>query len=226
MTLSSGPLPVRGSLRKTPATRFDQRPGEMDGEQHGDEGDAAAAGSAHSSTGISMTRPRTRSGAWAATRRLTFPPRETPPTTAWSMSRWSSRATTWSRVGVHPVERCPHGTLGQAVAGQVEQDHPVPPGGEVDGQAAVEVGVEQDPVQEDQDARALPVDLVVELEALGLEHADLVGDGLLPRAGTGRPHSGRPPRRVCRFSPPCRHGVHGTPRVAGSPAPAARPALW
>ena len=55
----------------------------------------AAAGSAHSSTGISMTMPCTRSGASAATSRLTLPPKDTPPTTAFPIPRWSSSASTW-----------------------------------------------------------------------------------------------------------------------------------
>ena len=49
-----------------------------------------------SSTGISMTMPRTRSGATAQTSSAMLAPSDVPATTAWSTSRWSSRPTTCS----------------------------------------------------------------------------------------------------------------------------------
>ncbi len=94
MTLSRGPLPVRGRARKALATQPTTGRAKWVARSIGTKV-MAAAGSAHSRTGISTTRPRTRSGAWAATRRLTLPPSETPPTTACSMPRWSRRAITW-----------------------------------------------------------------------------------------------------------------------------------
>ena len=39
MTLSSGPMPVRGSRRNSARRPADQRAGEVDGQQHGHEGD-------------------------------------------------------------------------------------------------------------------------------------------------------------------------------------------
>ena len=56
----------------------------------------AQASSALSSTGISTTIPRSRSGACAATSSVTLAPRVVPPTTASSSSRWSSSPTTCS----------------------------------------------------------------------------------------------------------------------------------
>ena len=95
ITLSTGPLPVRGSRRNSDAVRRTRGRAKCTASSIGMKV-MAAAGTAHSSTGISMTRPWTRSGAMAATSRLTFPPRDTPPITALSMPRWSSRATTCS----------------------------------------------------------------------------------------------------------------------------------
>ena len=54
------------------------------------------ATSALSSTGISITSPRMRSGARTAASSVTFAPSDVPPTTASSSSRWSSRATVCS----------------------------------------------------------------------------------------------------------------------------------
>ena len=87
------------------------------------------------------------------------------------------------RVGVHPVEGRSPRLLGQPVAGEVEQDDPVARLGEVLGKPAVEVGVEQDPVHEHQHSRSVPVDLVGEADAVGLEHADLVGGRGVADAG-------------------------------------------
>jgi hypothetical protein len=56
----------------------------------------ATASRALSRTGISMNRARPRSGVRAANSRETFAPSEVPPTTAWSLPRWSTRAATWS----------------------------------------------------------------------------------------------------------------------------------
>ena len=53
----------------------------------------AQASSALSSTGISMSIPRRRSGAIEAVHSVTLAPRDVPPTTACSISRWSSSAT-------------------------------------------------------------------------------------------------------------------------------------
>ena len=50
--------------------------------------------SAWSSTGISITMPRSRSGASEATSSVVFAPSEVPITAASSISRWSSSATT------------------------------------------------------------------------------------------------------------------------------------
>ncbi len=58
------------------------------------------ASTALSSTGISTSSPRTRSGARSATSSATFAPSEVPPTIAWGASRWSSRATTCSAKAV------------------------------------------------------------------------------------------------------------------------------
>ena len=115
-----------------------------------------------------------------------MPPSETPPTTAWSMPRWSRRAMTWSGVGVHPVERGPQRAGRQPVPGQVEEDDPVALGRQVRGQSAVHVGVHEDAVEEDQDPGAAAVDLVVQLEVVVDELADLVGGGrarVVVRAG-------------------------------------------
>ena len=57
---------------------------------------AAQASIALSSTGISMTMPRTRSGACDATSSVVLAPSEVPPITAWSSSRWSMSASTSS----------------------------------------------------------------------------------------------------------------------------------
>ena len=93
MTLSSGPLPERGRARNNFATPATTGRAKWAARSMGTKV-MAAAGRAHSSTGISITRPRTRSGAWAATSRLTLPPSDTPPMTASSIPRWSRRATT------------------------------------------------------------------------------------------------------------------------------------
>ena len=55
---------------------------------------SAQPSSALSSTGISTTMPRRRSGASAAASSAVFAPSEVPRTTASSSSRWSSRAIT------------------------------------------------------------------------------------------------------------------------------------
>ena len=58
----------------------------------------AQASSALSSTGISTTIPRSRSGASDATSSVVFAPSDVPPTTASSTPRWSSSATTsWAK---------------------------------------------------------------------------------------------------------------------------------
>ena len=54
----------------------------------------AQASSALSSTGISITMPRTREGASDATSSVVLAPSDVPPITASSSSRWSSSATT------------------------------------------------------------------------------------------------------------------------------------
>ena len=54
----------------------------------------AHASSALSSTGISTTMPRSRSGASDATSSVALAPSEVPPTTASSTPRWSSSPTT------------------------------------------------------------------------------------------------------------------------------------
>ena len=56
---------------------------------------SAQPSSALSSTGISISSPLTRSGAATAASREVLAPSEVPPITAWSISRWSSRAMTW-----------------------------------------------------------------------------------------------------------------------------------
>jgi hypothetical protein len=53
---------------------------------------SAHASSAPSSTGISMTMPRSRSGAKADASSAVLAPSEVPSTTASSTSRWSSSA--------------------------------------------------------------------------------------------------------------------------------------
>ena len=53
---------------------------------------SAQASSAESSTGISMTMPRRRSGAKAAASSAVLAPSDVPSTTASSISRWSSSA--------------------------------------------------------------------------------------------------------------------------------------
>ena len=56
----------------------------------------AHASNALSRTGISITRPRIRSGARTPASSVTFAPSDVPPTTASSISRWSSSATVCS----------------------------------------------------------------------------------------------------------------------------------
>lgn len=57
----------------------------------------AQPSSALSSTGISISIPRTRSGAAETTSSVVLAPSEVPPTTARSMSRWSiSASTCWT----------------------------------------------------------------------------------------------------------------------------------
>ena len=56
----------------------------------------AQPSSALSSTGISTSIPRTRWGEWAAASSVVFAPSEVPPTTALSISRWSSSAIVWA----------------------------------------------------------------------------------------------------------------------------------
>ncbi len=56
---------------------------------------SAHPSSALSSTGISISRPFTRSGAATAASSDVFAPSEVPPMTAWSISRWSSSPMTW-----------------------------------------------------------------------------------------------------------------------------------
>ena len=57
---------------------------------------SAHASSAPSSTGISMTMPRSRSGASEAASSAVLAPSDVPSTTASSISRWSSSAITCS----------------------------------------------------------------------------------------------------------------------------------
>ncbi len=57
---------------------------------------SAQPSSAWSSTGISITIPRRRSGASEAASSVVLAPSEVPSTTASSTSRWSSSAITWA----------------------------------------------------------------------------------------------------------------------------------
>ena len=61
------------------------------------------------------------------------------------------------------------GLVRAPVPGEVEEDDPVAGGGQIGGQPAVHLAVEEDPVHEDEDVRPRPVDLVVDLEPLDLE---------------------------------------------------------
>ena len=56
---------------------------------------SAAASRALSSTGISIIIARTRSGERWLSSRVVLAPSEVPPTTAWRISRWSIRDSTW-----------------------------------------------------------------------------------------------------------------------------------
>ena len=77
-------------------------------------------------------------------------------------------------VGIHPVEGSSLGPGGQPVARKVQEDDPVALDSQVGGQPPVHVGVHQDAVEKDQHPRALPVDLVVQLEIVVDEEADFV----------------------------------------------------
>src|SRR5262249_14127320 len=93
-TLSSASLPVRGRRRRIDAVHPKSRRPKLTASNNGTN-KLAAAGVAHSRTGISTSNAATRSGACTATCSETFAPRDTPPTTARSTPSSSSRATTW-----------------------------------------------------------------------------------------------------------------------------------
>ena len=129
----------------------------------------AAPGTAHSSTGISTSRPRTRSGAWAATWSETLAPSETPADDGLVDPEIVEQGHHVVGVGVDAVGRGVAGLVGPPVPGEVEEDDPVAGGHQVRGQPAVHLAVEEDPVHEHEDVRPAAVVLVVEVEPLDLE---------------------------------------------------------
>ena len=77
------------------------------------------------------------------------------------------------------------GLVRPPVAGQVEEDDLEPPVGEIGGQAAAELVVEQEAVEEHEDPRTLAVALVLQAQPFDLECALLEGPSLEEPAHPG-----------------------------------------
>ncbi len=119
----------------------------------------AQAGIAWSRTGISTIVPASRSGAAAATSSEMLAPREVPPTTARSSSRWSSSAIDLlGELGDRVAPHLPR-PVGGAVAQRVEGDHLVAALGQASGQRRLHLLREQQPGSED-GRRSLAMDRV------------------------------------------------------------------
>ena len=91
-----------------------------------------------------------RSGAWMATCRRHVGPERHPADHGLVDAELVEQRHHVVGVGVHPVRRSVAGLVRLPVAGEVEEDHPVSPLGQVGGQAPVELGVEQEAVHEHQ----------------------------------------------------------------------------
>ena len=113
---------------------------------------SALDSSALSSTGISMTIPRRRSGAVAATSSAVLAPSEVPITTASSICEVVHQRDELLAEEVHRVAPHVAWAVRFAVAEQVDGDHAVAARGERFGQRAVHLLGEQQPVDEDQRA--------------------------------------------------------------------------
>ena len=114
----------------------------------------AQPSSALSSTGISISIPRRRSGAAAATSSETFAPSDVPPITASpqiELVHEAEHLLAEERHGVAPHVARP---VGIAVTQQVEGDDPVSTLGQFFGERLVHVTVEQQPVDQDHGAAA------------------------------------------------------------------------
>ncbi len=101
-------------------------------------------------------------------------------------------------VGVHAVGRGVPGLVRPSVAGQVEQDDLETPIGEIRGQAPAELVVEQEAVEEHEDARPLAVALVLQPQPLDLEGALLEGP---PLEQPGHEADGRQPHEAPGLAP-------------------------
>ena len=117
----------------------------------------AQPSSALSSTGISITMPRRRSGARAAASSVVLAPSDVPITTASGGAqvveqRHDLAAELGHRVAVHV-----HRPVRRAVPEQVERDHPMAAIGERARQLGVHPTAEQEPVQEHRQPRPVAV---------------------------------------------------------------------
>ena len=108
----------------------------------------AAPGTAHSRTGISISSPRTRSGRLHRHLEAHVGPERHPAHDRLVDAELVEQRHHVAGVGVHAVGRGVPGLVRPAVAGQVEQDDLEAPLGEVGGQAAAELVVEEQAVQE------------------------------------------------------------------------------
>ena len=110
------------------------------------------ASSALSSTGISSTMPRRRSGARSATSRLTLAPSDVPPTTALSTPEVVEQPDDLPGEGGHRVALRIVRPVAAAVPEQVERDHPVARRGDAAGQRLVHAPGHQLHVEQDEQA--------------------------------------------------------------------------
>ena len=110
---------------------------------------SALASSPLSSTGISITIPRKRSGAAEAISSAVFAPSEVPITTACSMPEMVHQRDHLLAEDAHRIAPHVAWAIGFAVAEQVDRDHAVPARREIFGERAVHLLGEQQPMDED-----------------------------------------------------------------------------
>ena len=215
MTLSRGPLPVRGRARKTLATRPTTGRAKWAASSIGHEGDGGGGQRPLEHRHLDHQAPDPLGGL-GRHQEADVPAERDAADHRLVDAQVVEEGDDVVGVGVHAVVRRPLGSGRQSVAGQVEEDDPVALGGQVGGQAAVHVGVHQDAVEEDEDPGPAAVDLVVELQVVVDELADLVGRDrarVVVRQVLGCPQdpARSRPGAVSSWCP-CRcHAVHGTP---------------